>query len=410
MRMMFTKTAMLVIALFLVLAPTSAWAYSYGDANTEDVAETFKVVVTALSKSSPDWGTAEAAHKERREEIAAHFGESVAKTLDANLKSRQAKETIANYKALLIMNLDRRFENTLKGVSDYTNAKMLLAKARATFVVLTPFAEAKLSAAKIDSLNADFDTALEAIGNPGLFGVGQKDPDEKALKDAVNRIYGSLKPLFPYTAYKEPAKPAAGGGTNSDKGSAAKPPATAGNGNAGKGATTTPAKPGKSDAAAKPNAPVKDADKEQQGDTPAQTAPDAGETPAADAPETPDTTDTTAGETADPTAADASATNAAANETATDGAAAEEPPADQPAEAESADAQATADNTAVADNTATEEGEAASAQPDTIDGTKEHAAMARTDKTNPVVTVGVIGGVLIVGAGAVWWARRKGFF
>ncbi|RAP73995.1 hypothetical protein [Paenibacillus montanisoli] len=386
MRKMFMKTAMLVVAIFLVLAPTSAWAYSYGDANTEDVAETFKVVAAALSKSSPDWKTAEAAHKERREEIAAHFGESVAKTLDSNIKARQAKETIANYKALLVMNLDRRFENTLKDVSDYTNAKMLLAKARATFVVLSPYAEAKLSAAKIQSLNADFDTALEAIGNPGLFGVGQKDADEKALKDAVNRIYGSLKPLFPYTVYKAPAKPAAGGGTSSDKGTTAKPPTTAGTGNTDKG---TASKPAASDA--KPSTPAKDAEKEQQDDKAVQTAPDAA--PPADAP------DAAAGDAA----ADEGATDAAADDTA-----AEEPAADQPADAASTDDQAVADN-AAADDTAAE-GEVASAEPDTIDGTKEHAAMARTDKTNPAVTVGVIGGVAVVGAGAVWLARRKGFF
>ncbi|MBP3967386.1 hypothetical protein [Paenibacillus lignilyticus] len=396
MRLTFTKTIMLVMALFFSLAPTGAWAYSYGDANTEDVAETFKIVAASLSKSPADWNTALAAHKERREEIAAHFGNSVAATLDANFKSLKAKETIANYKAILIMNLDRRFENTLKDVSDYTNAKMLLAKARATFVTLSPYAEAKLSSAKMSSLSADFDVALESIGNPGLFGVGQKDADEKALKDAVNRIYSALKPLFPYTAYKEPTKPAAGAGTSTDKGTTAEP--STNSGNTDKGTTQKPDKP-----VTKPTEPAKQT--EQPADKPVTAEPDAA---APDAAETADG-DKPAAEEAAPTDAAPADDQAASADDQT--AAAEEP-------ADTADNQATdasestdnaADDAAATDNTAVAD-EAAAAEPETIDGTKEHAAMARTDKTNTGVTVGVIGGVLIIGAGAVWLARRKGFF
>ncbi|QHW32548.1 hypothetical protein GZH47_18175 [Paenibacillus rhizovicinus] len=273
MRMLF-KAAMLFVAIFIAIAPASAGAYSYGDANTEDVAETFKIVVSALGKSPADWKTAEAAHKERRDEFASHFGEEVAATLDANMKSQNAEVTIANYKAMLVMNLDRRFDNAIQSVNDYTQAKLLLAKARATYETLAPYAESKLSKEDLDGLSADFDAALEAIGNPGLFGVGKKEADEKALKAAVNQIYGALKPLFPYT-------PEASAGN-------------AGNANTGTGDSKNP--------------------------------------------------------------------DAAVQE----------------------------------------------AEPDTIDGTKQHAAMAHETKTNPAITVGVIAGVIVIGGGAVYWARRKG--
>lgn len=263
MRMM-VKTAMLFIALFLALAPAGVWAYSYGDANTEDVAETFKLVVSDLGKTPADWTGAEAAHKERREEIASHFGEEVAATLDANMTSRDADVTIANYKALLIMNLDRRFDNAIQSIADYTQAKLLLAKARATYETLAPYAEARLSKTELDGLSADFDAALEAIGNPGLFGVGKKEADDQALQTAVNRVYGALKPLFPYTP------------------------------------------------------------------------------------------DQAAGGAKDPDAA------------------------------------------------------VEAAEPDTIDGTKQHAAMERESKTNPAITVGVVAGIVVIGGGAVFWARRKG--
>lgn len=267
---MLLRTATLFVALFLALTPAGVWAYSYGDANTESVAETFKLVVADLAKSPADWKGAEAAHKERRDEIASHFGEDVAATLDANFKSRNADVTIANYKALLVMNLDRRFDNAIQVIAEYTQAKLLLAKARATYETLVPYAEAQLSKTELDGLSADFDAALTAIGNPGLFGVGKKDADVKALETAVNGVYGTLKPLFPYT----PDQAASGGGKTGG-------------------------------------------------------ASDSGNT-------------------------------------------------------------------------------AQTAEPDTIDGTQQHAAMARQNKTNPAVTIGVIAGIVVIGGGAVFWARRKG--
>ncbi|WP_219834445.1 hypothetical protein [Paenibacillus sp. R14(2021)] len=399
MRMMIMKTAMLAVAIFLALSPTGAWAYSYGDANTEDVAETFKLVVSSLSKSPADWSTAEAAHKERRDEIASHFGKSVAATLDADIKDRKVGETIANYKAILVMNLDRRFDNAIQGIDDYTKAKLLLAKARATFVTLSPYAEAKLSGAKMDSLSADFETALDAIGNPGLFGVGQKDADLNALKAAVNRIYGAIKPLFPYTPYKAPAKPAAGNGTkdtstaSGGKGGAA--------GAAGTGTTTKPVT--STGSAGQSTKPAADPAKQQA--EPEKTAVPAEDKPVDAAPEASEDTskpadNTSAEETAKP-AADAATNDApATSEPAESNAAA--------VNSESANSTTTGESTDTAD--AATNAAVQAAEPDTIDGTKKHAAMAHEDRTNPVVTIGVIAGVIVIGGGAVFWARRKGFF
>lgn len=260
------RITMLMLAIFLTLAPAGVWAYSYGSADTEDMAETFKLVVSSLEQSPADWDAALAAHKARRSEIASHFGEEVAVTVDSNFAAKNAPETISNYKALLLMNLDRRFENTLESIADYSKAKLLLAKAKATFDTLAPYSEAKLSAEDMTKLTADFNTALDAIGNPGLFGVGKKAADKKVLKATVNEIYTKLKPLFPYT-----------------------PSVSSGN-----------------------------------------------------------------------------------------------KPSD--------------------DNTNNP------AEPDTIEGTKQHAPMEHEERTNSVVTLSVIGGIIIVGGGAVWLARRKGFF
>ncbi|WP_274654290.1 hypothetical protein [Paenibacillus humicola] len=210
------KAVMLTIFILLTAAPGNALAYSYGDANTEDVAETFKLVTADLSKSPPDWNGASDAHKARRAEIASHFGEPVAATLDQNISSKNMDDTIANYKAVLVMNLNRRFENTLESIADYSQAKLLLAKAKATFETLKPYAEPKLTPSGVDAIEQDFQTALDAVGNPGLFGVGKKEAEPEKVKAAVNRIYSQLKPLFPYKAApgESSAGPSEGGAAN----------------------------------------------------------------------------------------------------------------------------------------------------------------------------------------------------
>ena len=184
----------------LIILPTSALAYSYGDANTEDVAETFKLVQASIGDGANDWGAAEGAYKERRAELVAHFGEEIGTTLDANYKAKDNKLVIANFKAVLVMNLDRRFSYALQGIDDYAGAKLLLAKAKATYDTLEPYMGS--GKAEIDKA---FDAALDALGNPGLFGVGKKPVQPDVFKEKVDFIYGKVKPLFPYKAYSAPA-------------------------------------------------------------------------------------------------------------------------------------------------------------------------------------------------------------
>lgn len=197
--------SLLLVAAAFSIAPSQALAYSYGDANTEDVAETFKLVSSELAKSSPGWKAAEEAYKVRRSEIESHFGKSVAATLDHNFKDKDAKLVVANFKAVLVMNLDRRFSYTIKGIDDYAGSKLLLAKAKATYDTLEPY----YKGSDKEQLSKAFDEALEALGNPGLFGAGKKEADLETLKAKTKLIYNAVKPSFPYTAYVAPVNPPA---------------------------------------------------------------------------------------------------------------------------------------------------------------------------------------------------------
>jgi hypothetical protein len=214
------KLRMFIMLLLVpcLLAPGGALAYSYGDPNKEDVAESFKEIVVVLNRSPIDWSKADAIYKTRRAEISAHFGEDVAVTLDVNLSNKDKESFIANYKAVLVMNLKRRFDYSLKDFGDYAKAKLLVAKAKGTYDVLKPY----IPADQTDALDTAFVKAYEALGNPGLFGVGEKPSDEAAFKQQIKIIMDAVTPLFPYTkasaviVEQEPRKPASPQPTKSD--------------------------------------------------------------------------------------------------------------------------------------------------------------------------------------------------
>ncbi|RCW49046.1 hypothetical protein [Paenibacillus prosopidis] len=348
---------LLLVTVALHIAPSQAQAYSYGDANTEDIAETFKLVESSLAGASPNWKAAEEAYKVRRPEIVSHFGEAVGATLDNNFKNKDAKLTVANFKAVLVMNLDRRFTYAIKGFDDYAQTKLLLAKAKATFDTLKPYVSSRT-----DEINAAFDAALEALGNPGLFGVGQKAAEPDVFKEKVNFIYGIVKPLFPYKAYVKPA------------------------------ATQKPAATPKPAATQKPVATEKPAEEQQQpgttgsaeNDAPAATAATDDKTSEADKPST-ETDEQQEGVAAEADADAASTPVPVESETVE---AAEQTTAEQ-------EQAAPADS-----NEAEESGKELAA----------HAPMEQTDKTNPWVSISVIGGVILLAGGAVWLARKKKWF
>lgn len=331
----------LVVAMTLLfIAPSQALAYSYGDANTEDVAETFKLVEASLGAASPNWKAAEEAYKVRRSEIESHFGVTVASTLDHNLQEKDVKLTIANFKAVLVMNLDRRFKYAIKDVSDYAATKLLLAKAKATFSTLEPYMSSDSG-----EINQAFEDALEALGNPGLFGVGKKEVDPDLFKKKVNFIYAKVKPAFPYKAYIKPAEPVV----------------------------------------------VKEADKEEppvneaDGDTkePVKKPESSKEPVESDSP--------VASESPEPAPIEsASATESASAE-----------PSVEPVESVAAAA-------AEASPSETAAPAVASQEQKTEEASGEHAPMERSDKTNSWVTFAAIGGVILIGGGAVWFARKKG--
>ncbi|MGE5701372.1 MAG: hypothetical protein ACM32O_02480 [Clostridia bacterium] len=335
-----------LILCLLLLQPLTAFAYSYGDPNKEEIAETYKEIAAHLEKSPVDWAGALSAYDSRKAEIALEFGKATADTIQTNFDNKQKDLVLHNYRAVLVKNVERRLKSAEKEFADYAKAKLMLAKGRGTFAVL----DSAVGDAASKKVYDAFDKALTALGNPGLFGVGVVPANKQEFQAQTNVIISTIKPLFAIKA-AAPAQP---------KPAAAKP-----------ASATQPAKPAENKPA-QPQAtkpavqqPAK-ANPEQPATQPASAVPAAQQAIAVPAPNT----------------------QSATQPQQTTGAA-------QPTSSETA---ATADSS-----------QEASAQPDAASASAEQPSSAPGEsKVNPLVTVSVIGAILLIAGGAFWFGKRKG--
>jgi hypothetical protein len=191
------RRLVLAVILFLML-PHSVFAYSYGDPSKEDIAEALLVIKSKLAESPADWEGAYQQYLVHKKVLDLEFGKEVTSTLEANFSVKNQELLEANYRGMLAMNLKRRFDYAVSDIADYSKSKLLLAKAKGTFDVLTPYVKDGNVTAKV---NESFERALIALGNPGLFGVGKVEVDEEQFKKEIDWIYTTVKPLFPFKFY-----------------------------------------------------------------------------------------------------------------------------------------------------------------------------------------------------------------
>jgi hypothetical protein len=185
----------LLVLLVLALVPLKAAAYSYGNPNEEQVAEVYKQFYAKLSGDKPDFAGAKQVFDPIVEELDMHMGPEPAKAIKAALEAKDQGAAIVNFQKTLVLNTARRLESAEKEFANYQQAKLLLAKGLATYEALAPTVKEKDAAADAE-VRAAFDKALEALGNPGLFGVGVKEPDPQMFKMSREKVLSVLQKLF----------------------------------------------------------------------------------------------------------------------------------------------------------------------------------------------------------------------
>ena len=184
-----------VIFLFTHVFSITAYAYTYGDPNKEELAEAYKEMLIELDKNPPDFSTARKHYETVKEEVDMHMGPEPSNIILQNLEDQDKEQTIENMDELLVLNIARRLENVENNFTEFDTSKRLLAKGFATYEALSPKIEAKNP--DLDKeMKAEFDEALESLGNPGLFGVGQTEADIEAFKASKEMILSRLQTEF----------------------------------------------------------------------------------------------------------------------------------------------------------------------------------------------------------------------
>lgn len=183
----------IIAFLFLLTAPLSASAYSYGDPGKEAFAEAYKQFEEQLDQK--DYKLARETIDAYDKEFTLYFPEAKEK-IDAALADQDAAAAKQAYRVALRQNIERRLHFAQEQFDDFGQAKLLLAKARGTYDVLAPYVKESEGAKTSDSLYTAFDESLAALGNPGLFGVGKKASDREAFDQNIKQIEDTITPLF----------------------------------------------------------------------------------------------------------------------------------------------------------------------------------------------------------------------
>ncbi|WP_053367322.1 hypothetical protein [Bacillus sp. FJAT-27245] len=191
----FSFFCLVLIFILTGIPANGVQAYSYGDPNEEKVAEVYKQMVVKLNQNPPNYKDALALFATVREEIDMHMGPEPGSIIQENLDKKEKIQAIENMEKLLVLNIARRLESIEKNFEQFDTSKKLLAKGFATYDAISPKVEAK-DPATDKKIRDDFNVALESLGNPGLFGVGKKEPNLDEFIKRKDDILSALKEQF----------------------------------------------------------------------------------------------------------------------------------------------------------------------------------------------------------------------
>jgi hypothetical protein len=192
------KILVLSTLLFVLLnqfMTNQAFAYSYGDPNEEIVAERYKEMLIKLDENPPNFAEAKKIYESVQEEVDMHMGPKPSEIILKNLEDEDKENAIKNMDELLVLNIARRLESIEKNFDEFDTSKKLLAKGFATYEALSPKIESENP--ELDkNMKQEFDKALQSLGNPGLFGVGEQKSDIEAFKKSKEQILTTLQEHF----------------------------------------------------------------------------------------------------------------------------------------------------------------------------------------------------------------------
>ncbi|MFC7371305.1 hypothetical protein ACFQPF_06435 [Fictibacillus iocasae] len=188
------SAAITAFLMVFMLFHQTASAYSYGDPGEEALAEAYKEIDSYTKNNR--WAEAKTVYEGFEKEFDLYFKE-VKPSIEQGFKEKDRELVLESYQAALRLNVERRLQFADKEFDNYGRAKLLLAKANGTFKVLSSTLESDKDKKTAKKIERSLQNSLKALGNPGLFGIGESNSDKEAFDKEVAYITGELKPLFP---------------------------------------------------------------------------------------------------------------------------------------------------------------------------------------------------------------------
>ncbi|KXU81247.1 hypothetical protein [Aeromonas enteropelogenes] len=183
------------IALALLAGPVltgmgQAQAYSYAAAGKEQLIDAREQLLTAASEGQDASETLTGLADELGY-LEQHHKVELQAPLAAAIKSKDAAATAALLNRAYKAEIERRLDGAKQNLGDYQTAKVLVVKSKRFLDVILP----SLSEGDRQAADQALAKVLDAIGNPGVFGVGAKPADATAFAEAEKALMAVLAPL-----------------------------------------------------------------------------------------------------------------------------------------------------------------------------------------------------------------------
>ena len=184
-----------LIALFAIFAGMAvvktvpAQAYSYAAAGAEPLLDGREALFSAVSAG--DWEAAQKAVDQLKPELDyldTHEQPGIKKAFADAIAAKDPAKVKASFVLAASAEIERRVNGARDNLKDYQTAKVLIVKSQRFYTAIAGDLPPDVS--KIVSTNLQ--KALDAVGNPGVFGVGAKKADPAAFAQARAAVLKAL--------------------------------------------------------------------------------------------------------------------------------------------------------------------------------------------------------------------------
>ena len=178
-----------VMTLIGSLSIKPASAYSYAAAGKEPLIEASEAFYKAFNDDAyEDLQKIYLPFRKEIEYLDINHDEGLLLSFDDAVAEKDDKLIINALNRAVIADISRRLNAALINIENYQMAKILIIKSKQLYDIMAQ----SYGAGKRQTIYNNLDICLNAIGNPGIFGVGKKPADATVYKSALDKILSIL--------------------------------------------------------------------------------------------------------------------------------------------------------------------------------------------------------------------------